>query len=138
MVKMKQTKVLMKSKVILLLALSVLMLIFAGCSSSYEHLLGEEAANETVNNISNMQIDTHINFRTWMMNLSLKVSEACKVPAIIGIPISIIIGIVLLNVFKNTASIKKTAWLLFIIGIPLILLTLAWGTAILYTILYQN
>ena len=126
-----------KKCVVLFLLLSVLF-VFSACSSSYEHLLGEEAAMHTVEEISNQRIDTHINFRTFLMNAALKVSDACKVPAIIGIPTSIIIGIVLLNVFKNTASIKRTAWLLFIIGIPLLLLTLAWGGAILYTILFQS
>ena len=118
-----------KKCMVLFLLLSVLF-VFSACSSSYEHLLGEEAAMHTVEEISNQRIDTHINFRTFLMNAALKVSDACKVPAIIGI--------VLLNVFKNTASIKRTAWLLFIIGIPLLLLTLAWGGAILYTILFQS
>lgn len=127
-----------KSKALFLIVLSSFMLLFAACSSSYENLLGEEAAANTVEEISNMRMDTHLNFRTWLMNLSLKISEGCKVPAIIGIPLSIIIGIVLLNVFKNTATIKRTAWFLFILGIPILLITLAWGTAILYTILYQN
>ena len=127
-----------KSKVVILLVLCAWMLLFTACSDSYDHLIGENAANEAVENISNMKLDTHLNFRTWLMNLTLKISDACKVPAIIGIPISIVIGIILLNVFKNTATIKRTAWFLFIIGIPILLLTLAWGSAILYTVLYQS
>ena len=120
------------------LCLFVLFFSFTACSSSYEHLIGEEAAVETVNNISNVSLTGQINFRTWLMNVTLSVSNAFKVPAILFIPLSIVVGIILLNVFKNTAGIKKTAILVFILGIPVILFLLGWGSAILYTILYQS
>ena len=125
-------------KTIMFLCLFVLVLSFIACSSSYEHLIGEEAAVETVNNISNVSLTGQINFRTWLMNVTLSVSNAFKVPAILFIPLSIVVGIILLNVFKNTAGIKKTAILVFILGIPEILFLLGWGSAILYTILYQS
>ena len=125
-------------KTIMFLCLFVLFLSFTACSSSYEHLIGEEAAVETVNNISNVSLTGQINFRTWLMNVTLSVSNAFKVPAILFIPLSIVVGIILLNVFKNTAGIKKTAILVFILGIPVILFLLGWGSAILYTILYQS
>ncbi len=97
-------------KTIMFLCLFVLVLSFTACSSSYEHLIGEEAAVETVNNISNVSLTGQINFRTWLMNVTLSVSNAFKVPAI----------------------------LVFILGIPVILFLLGWGSAILYTILYQS
>ena len=125
-------------KTMILFCFLSLFLSFSACSSSYEHLIGEEAAVETVNNISNVSLTGQINFRTWLMNVTLSVSNAFKVPAILFIPLSIVVGIILLNVFKNTAGIKKTAILVFILGIPVILFLLGWGSAILYTILYQS
>ena len=125
-------------KTMILFCFLSLFLSFSACSSSYEHLIGEEAAVETVNNINNVSLTGQINFRTWLMNVTLSVSNAFKVPAILFIPLSIVVGIILLNVFKNTAGIKKTAILVFILGIPVILFLLGWGSAILYTILYQS
>lgn len=132
---MPKKRVIKTTVVLLLLSLCF---VFGACSDSYDHLIGEEAAQQTVNNISNMQVSGHVNFRTALMNATLSVSNAFKVPAIIFIPLSIVVGIILLNVFKNTARIKKTAILVFIIGIPVILFLLGWGSAILYTILYQG
>ena len=109
-----------------------------GCDSAYESLIGESAAIETVESIHKPSTFSYSNAKDYLMALSLKVSDAFKLPAMILLPISIAIGVLLLNIFHNTAAIRRSAWFLFIIGIPLILLLLGWGSAILYTILYQS
>lgn len=111
-----------------------MMFLLSGCTDSYEHLLSEEAAVQAVEDIAKgTTVAGSINIRDWCYNAAIGLSNMSKVVSIWVIPCSIIIGVFLLLVFKNTASIKKTAIFLFIIGIPLIMVLLNYGAAFLAT-----
>ena len=89
--------------------------------SIYDHLLGEEATQNAIDLANGKNINTSVNLQESMLNLCINISSICKSMIIWMLPLSIIIGIVMLMSFKNTAWIKKTAIFVFILGIPLCL-----------------
>ena len=97
--------------------------------STYDHLIGEEAEQNAIDLANGVTMQTDLNFRTWISQATLSVSDYTKlwaIPVIIG---SIIIGIFLLLIFKNTAKVKKYAIFLFILGIPALMVLVTYGAA---------
>lgn len=97
--------------------------------STYDHLIGEEAEQNAIDLANGVTVQTDLNFRSWLSQATLSISDSTKlitIPFVIG---SMIIGIFLLLVFKNTAKVRRYAIFLFLIGLPALMILINYGAA---------
>lgn len=130
---MRVQEVLMNFRKLLILGCLILtILTLTGCEDdTYVHLLGEEAARDAQDLANGATLEGSVDFRTMAREKTLALSDWTKMSVIWIIPASIIIGIFGLFTFKNTVWIKKMSIFLFIIGIPVLMLVITYGSAFL-------
>lgn len=132
------------SRFLLLFLVSCIMVFFSGCTSGetvYDHLMSYEATDEELELVSEGKLsmeydrgdfDSDIDYYKYLANFYLSQGTGyLKQYAVLIIIISEILGITLLLLFRKSIEIRRFAVLVFIVGIPVLIILAIYGTAIL-------
>lgn len=122
-------------KIALILSVFILCSTLCACNASngdtYTHLLGEEAAQSAIDLANGTTISGSVNFRTWVSNVTLSIAVGLRSVCVIVCFVSVLVGIIGLFLFKKTMWIRKYCIFGAIIGIPVLMIVLTYGSAFL-------